>query len=87
MENLWIFLQMLIEASTDKDGIIDPFMGTGSTIEACIRPKRNYIGIEINKEFYKHTEKIVFLLFAVGFFLILFQPKVQLNGMIALQYN
>ena len=31
-------------------------MGTGSTIEACIRTERNYIGIEINKEFYQHTE-------------------------------
>jgi DNA modification methylase len=36
--------------------ILDPFMGTGSTIEACIRTERNYIGIEINKEFYQHTE-------------------------------
>ena len=57
MEKPVDILQMLIEASTDKGMVIlDPFMGTGSTIEACIRTERNYIGIEINKEFYQHTE-------------------------------
>jgi len=57
MEKPVDILQMLIEASTDKGMVIlDPFMGTGSTIEACIRTERNYIGIEINKEFYQYTE-------------------------------
>ena len=43
-------------SSNEGDLILDPFMGTGSTIEACIRTERNYIGIEINKEFYQYTE-------------------------------
>ena len=56
MEKPVDILQQLIEASTDKGMVIlDPFMGTGSTIEAAIRTERKYIGIEINKEFYEYS--------------------------------
>ena len=57
MEKPVDILIKFIEASTDEGMVIlDPFMGTGSTIEAAIRTNRNYIGIEINKEFYKDVE-------------------------------
>ena len=38
-----------IKALTDKgDTVLDPFMGSGTTAEAAIRLKRNWIGFELN---------------------------------------
>lgn len=43
-----------IELSSDKDNtVLDPFMGSGTTSIACKRLKRNFIGIEINEDYYK----------------------------------
>ena len=36
--------------------MLDPFMGSGSTGEACIKSKRNFIGIEIDKEQFAKTK-------------------------------
>jgi len=41
-----------IKALTDKgDVVLDPFMGSGTTAEACIDLKREWIGFELNKEY------------------------------------
>jgi DNA modification methylase len=41
-----------IIAGCPENGLIyDPFMGSGSTAEACIRAKRNYIGSEMSLEY------------------------------------
>lgn len=47
-------LKWIIKSSS-KEGntILDCFMGSGSTAIAAIELKRNYIGCEINQEFYK----------------------------------
>lgn len=46
----------LILASSDEDDIVlDPFMGGGSTALACINNKRNYIGFEIEQEYYEKS--------------------------------
>ena len=37
--------------------VYDPFMGTGSTGEVCIRAKRNYIGSEMSKEYIEIANK------------------------------
>jgi site-specific DNA-methyltransferase (adenine-specific) len=39
--------------SNEGDLVLDFCMGSGSTIEACINTKRQYIGIEKDKEIYK----------------------------------
>lgn len=45
--------EILISNSTNNnDTVLDPFMGIGSTGIACINTNRNFIGIEINKEYY-----------------------------------
>jgi DNA modification methylase len=45
--------QYLIESSSDEgDIILDPCIGSGTTAEACINLGRNYIGYEINKEYF-----------------------------------
>ena len=43
--------------SKEGDLIYDPFIGSGSTVEAAITLKRNYIGSEIDKTFYQLAEK------------------------------
>ena len=46
-------IEKLIRNSSNENGIIlDPFMGSGTTGVACVKNKRNFIGIEINKEYY-----------------------------------
>ena len=45
--------QCLISQFTSPGSLIlDPFMGSGTTAIAAIREKRNYIGFELNKEYY-----------------------------------
>lgn len=38
--------------SKENSLVVDPFMGSGSTVIACKNTNRNYIGIEIEKEYY-----------------------------------
>ena len=38
--------------SNEGDTILDNCMGSGTTAIACIREKRNFIGFELNKEYY-----------------------------------
>jgi len=43
----------LIEITTLPDAtVFDPFMGSGSTILACILTNRQYIGVEVNERYY-----------------------------------
>ena len=45
--------QCLISQFTSPGSLIlDPFMGSGTTAIAAIREKRNFIGFELNKEYY-----------------------------------
>lgn len=39
------------------DVIMDPFMGTGTTGVACVNTNRNFIGIELNEEYFKIAER------------------------------
>ena len=46
-------LALIISQSSKKgETILDPFMGSGTTAIAAIREKRNFIGFELNKEYY-----------------------------------
>ena len=40
-------------SSNPNDIILDPFIGSGTTAIACINTGRNYIGFELNKEYYE----------------------------------
>ena len=42
----------ILTTTEEKDIVFDPFMGSGTTAVACIELNRNYIGFEINKEYY-----------------------------------
>lgn len=44
--------RLLAIISCEGDIILDPFSGSASTAIACINTKRNYIGFEIDQEYY-----------------------------------
>lgn len=44
--------RLLALISCEGNTILDPFSGSASTAIACINTKRNYIGFEIDKEYY-----------------------------------
>ena len=51
-------MRYLIEKSTtDSDTILDPFLGSGTTAVACKQLKRNFIGIEISKDYCNIAQK------------------------------
>jgi len=39
------------------DTVLDPFMGSGTTGVACVNLDRNFVGIEINADYFKIAEK------------------------------
>ena len=46
-------LKHIVEIASKKgDHVLDPFMGTGSTGQACIELGRNFTGFEIDKNYY-----------------------------------
>lgn len=48
---------LLVELSKEGDVVLDCFMGSGSTGVACMQTNRNFIGIELDKEYYKIAEQ------------------------------
>ena len=38
--------------SNKGDIVLDPFMGSGTTAKCCIDLERNYIGFELDKDYY-----------------------------------
>ena len=51
-------IQYLIRTySNEGDTILDNCMGSGTTAIACIREKRNFIGFELNPEYYEVCRK------------------------------
>ena len=51
-------IERMIKASSPINGLVcDPFAGSGTTIEACIRNSRHYIGFELNNKYFKIIQK------------------------------
>ena len=48
---------LISNSSNEGDCILEPFMGSGSTGVACINTKRDFIGIELNEEYFKIAEE------------------------------
>jgi len=50
-------LSRLIKDSSDEcDSIFDPFMGSGATGVACVNTNRNFVGIELDSEYFSSAE-------------------------------
>ena len=43
---------LITELSEENDTVLDCFMGSGSTGEACLKNNRNFIGIELDENYY-----------------------------------
>lgn len=51
-------IEYLVKASSNEgDLICDPFLGSGTTLEACMNTNRNCIGFEISNEWEPHYRK------------------------------
>lgn len=49
------FIQMY---SREGDLVLDPFLGTGTTLEACRNTNRHGVGIELNERFILHAKEV-----------------------------
>lgn len=56
---LSLFEYLVKVSSNENDLILDPFMGSGTTAEAALKNKRNFIGFDINEEYVNLAEKRV----------------------------
>jgi len=53
-----VLLDLILQASTnEKDLVLDPFNGSGTTGVSCIKNKRKFIGIEMDKNYCKLSVK------------------------------
>lgn len=48
---------IILMTTKEGDVVLDPFMGSGSTMVACANTNRRYIGIEINEEYFNIAKK------------------------------
>lgn len=49
----------ILNSSNDGDTVLDPFVGAGSTVLACMKNDRQYIGFELDEEYHKIAEQRV----------------------------
>lgn len=54
---LEVIEKLLKVHSNENDTVLDPFLGSGTTMYSCLRQKRNCIGIETNPEYIQMTKK------------------------------
>ena len=49
-------MRRIIAVLPDDFIIVDPFLGSGTTAVACIQEKRNFIGFELNADYFKEAQ-------------------------------
>jgi len=52
-----LITKYILLSSNENDIVLDPFMGSGTTGDACVNTNRNFIGIELNKEYFDIAKK------------------------------
>ena len=52
-----IMRHLIVNFTNPNDTILDPFMGSGTTGVACVQTERNFIGIEIDPDYFKIAER------------------------------
>lgn len=68
-------INRIITIYTKKgDFVLDPFLGTGTTLEACRNTERNGIGIELNDKFIPFAKEILLTTYLILFSILRFHP-------------
>jgi site-specific DNA-methyltransferase (adenine-specific)/modification methylase len=49
--------RIIIASSNEGDLVLDPFLGSGTTVVVAEQLKRNWIGIEISKKYVEFAKK------------------------------
>lgn len=49
--------EILEKLSKEGDLVLDPFMGSGSTGVSCVETNRNFVGIELDRDFFKYSKQ------------------------------
>ncbi|GAA0102415.1 hypothetical protein UT300012_31300 [Paraclostridium bifermentans] len=52
-----LLINHILNSSDENDVVLDCFMGSGSTGEACVNTNRRFVGIELNKEYFKTAKQ------------------------------
>jgi len=52
-----LFEKLVLNSSDENDVVFDPFMGVGTLPISCINNNRNFIGIEMDKEYFEIAKK------------------------------
>lgn len=52
-KNCKLFEELIIDNSNENQVVFDPFMGSGTTGVACVNTNRNFLGIELNKDYFE----------------------------------
>jgi DNA modification methylase len=52
-----VMKRIILISTNPGDTILDPFMGSGTTGVACVQTGRNFIGIEIDEDYFKIAEQ------------------------------
>lgn len=52
-----IVMNFVANSSLQGDTVLDPFMGSGTTGVACINTERNFIGYEVNQQYFEIAKK------------------------------
>jgi len=48
-----LYYKIIVKSTLEGMSVLDPFLGSGTTMVACLKSRRNCIGIEINPEYIK----------------------------------
>lgn len=54
---LSILQNLIVNSSKENDVVLDCFMGSGSTGVACVNTNRDFIGIELNKDYFNTAKE------------------------------
>ena len=54
---LLLMRKLIVENTKEGDTLFDPFMGSGTTAIAALKEKRNFVGCEMNKEYFELATK------------------------------
>jgi len=55
-KSLGLIIDLLRIHTNEGDTVIDPFMGSGTTGVACVNTNRNFIGIELDSDYFSTAE-------------------------------